>query len=348
MKTALRLVERGLVPKPLIRRGIRRLLADRLQEQRGIFGEDHDAAMERWVQEMRAEQIAIETTAANEQHYEVPAGFFQRVLGRRLKYSGAFYPNGKTTLDEAEVAMLRLTSERAQLRDGQQVLELGCGWGSLTLWMAEQYPASQITAVSNSASQRKYINGELKKRGLSNVTIHTCDMNAFEPGANFDRVVSVEMFEHMRNWEQLLGRVAGWLNPGGKMFMHVFAHREYAYPFEVRDDADWMSRYFFTGGIMPSVDLVDRLDVPFHVDERWEVPGEHYARTSEDWLRNLESKKSEVMPILASTYGAKDAELWYHRWRVFFLACAELFGYDGGREWVVLHQRLGLNGGTAS
>ena len=347
MKTALRLVERGYVPKPLIRRGIRRLLADRLAEQRSIFDPDRDAAMGRWVEEMRRASIAQETDAANEQHYEVPAGFFQQVLGARLKYSSAFYPAADTTLDQAEEAMLDLTCERAQLEDGQRILELGCGWGSLTLWMAERFPASKIDAVSNSTSQRAFILGELDRRGLENVTVHTRDMNEFDTPERFDRVVSVEMFEHMRNWEQLLGRVAGWLRPGGCMFMHVFAHREYAYPFEVRDDSDWMSRYFFRGGIMPSVDLVDRLDVPFEVEERWEVPGEHYARTSEHWLDNLESRKQEILPVLRDTYGAKNAELWFHRWRVFFLACAELFGYDGGREWVVLHQRLRVEGDGA-
>jgi len=340
MKAAIQLIEKGLVPKPLIRRGIRRLLADRLREQRDIYASDRDGALAAWVESMRSDSIAPVPEKANEQHYEVPAAFYERVLGKRRKYSSAYYPTPVTTLDDAEQAMLALTCERAQLENGQQVLELGCGWGSLTLWMAEQYPASEIVAVSNSSSQREHILGQAGRRGITNVTVLTQDMNDFDTSERFDRVVSVEMFEHMRNWEKLLGRVATWLRPDGRVFLHVFAHKRYAYPFEVRDESDWMSRYFFTGGFMPTVDLVDRLDAPFEVEERWEVPGEHYARTSEDWLRNLERHKDELLPILRATYGADSGELWFQRWRVFFLACAELFAYDDGNEWIVLHQRL--------
>ena len=340
MKVAIQLVEKGLVPKPLIRRGIRRLLDDRLQEQRSLYAADHEAALGDWVERMRTDEVALDPEAANEQHYEVPAGFFELALGKRLKYSSAYYPTPDTTLDEAEEAMLALTCERALLHDGQQVLELGCGWGSLTLWMAEKYPNSTITGVSNSASQREHILARAKERGLNNVNILTRDMNRFEIDERFDRIVSVEMFEHMRNWEVLLGRVSNWLAPGGSVFLHVFAHKSYAYPFEVRDESDWMSRYFFTGGFMPTIGLIERLDVPLQVAERWVVSGEHYARTSEDWLRNMERRKSEVMPVLSDAYGNEDAELWFHRWRVFFLACAELFAYDDGNEWIVLHQRL--------
>ena len=340
MKTAIQLVERGWVPTPLIRRGIRKLLDERLEEQRGVYGSDRDSAFGDWVDGMRHADVALVPEKANEQHYEVPAAFYRLVLGARSKYSSAFYPNRQTTLDEAEEVMLGLTCERAQLADGQRILELGCGWGSLTLWMAEKYPGAQITGVSNSASQREHILGLARERGLDNLNVVTCDMNDFVAEDAFDRVVSVEMFEHMRNWEELLGRVHGWLRPDGKVFLHVFAHREYAYSFEAKDDSDWMSEHFFTGGMMPSVDLVDRLSIPFDLQERWEVPGTHYARTSEDWLANLDKRKSEVMPILRETYGADEAERWFHRWRVFFLSCAELFGYDGGSEWLVVHQLL--------
>ncbi|MCB9915061.1 MAG: class I SAM-dependent methyltransferase [Planctomycetes bacterium] len=340
MKTALSLVERGYVPAPVVRFGIRRLLADRLREQARLFDGRRDHALDAWVEHMRGGDVAPVPEKANEQHYEVPPAFFEAVLGRRLKYSSALFERADTTLDEAEDAMLALTCERARLTDGQDVLELGCGWGSLTLWMAERYPASRITAVSNSAPQRRFIEQRARARGLANVRVLTRDMNAFEAEGTFDRVVSVEMFEHMRNWEALLARVARWLRPDGRLFLHVFAHRRYAYPFEVRDESDWMSRWFFTGGMMPSVDLPDRLDAPFETEQRWVVPGTHYARTAEAWLANLEARRAQLAPVLAATYGADAADVWYHRWRVFFLACAELFAYGGGDEWVVAHHLL--------
>jgi cyclopropane-fatty-acyl-phospholipid synthase len=340
MKIALSLVERGYVPKPLIRHGIRRLLAERLREQELVYGDDREEALRAWTREMRAADVAPVPEKANEQHYEVPPAFFLHSLGKRLKYSSAFYPDERTTLDEAEEAMLALTCERAGLCDGQDVLELGCGWGSLTLWKAEHYPKSRIRAVSNSAPQRAFILERARRMGLDNVEVLTRDMNRFETDERFDRVVSVEMFEHMRNWEELLGRVRGWLKPQGRVFLHVFAHERYAYPFEARDESDWMSRYFFTGGMMPSSDLLERLDIPFEVEQRWTVDGTHYARTAEDWLRNLEAHRDEVLPVLREAYGEHEAETWFQRWRVFFLACAELFGYRDGEEWVVAHVRL--------
>jgi cyclopropane-fatty-acyl-phospholipid synthase len=341
MKAALALVERGLVPAPLVRRGIRGLLAERLREERARHAPSREATLARWAARMRAAPIALVPEKANEQHYELPPEFFRLVLGPRLKYSSAWYASERTTLAKAEEEMLARTAATARLADGQDVLELGCGWGSLTLWMAEHYRASRITAVSNSAPQREFILGRARERGLANVRVVTSDMNRFECEERFDRVVSVEMFEHMRNWEALLGKVARWLRPGGRLFLHVFAHREFAYPFEVRDESDWMSAHFFSGGMMPSVDLVRHLDSPFELEEHVDVPGTHYARTSEDWLRNLERHRAEVLPILARVPGS-DARTQYHRWRVFFLACAELFGYAGGSEWKVVHQRLKL------
>ena len=344
MKTALRLVEKGLVPKPLLRRGIRSLLRQRLADEGAIFGpneEQLEEGLAGWVAHMTSAPIALVPDKANEQHYEVPAAFYEIVLGKHLKYSSGFYADERSDLDGAEDAMLALTVERAQLVDGQDVLELGCGWGSLTLYMAENFPNSRILGVSNSASQRKRILQLASERGLSNVEILTADMNALDLSERrFDRVVSVEMFEHMRNWEALLGKLRTWMQPDGLFFQHVFAHRAFAYAFEAKDDSDWMSRFFFSGGMMPSHDLLDRLDIPFEVAERWAVNGTHYARTSEDWLRNLERERAAVMPILAATYGTDQAELWFHRWRVFFLACAELFAYAGGTEWIVSHNLL--------
>lgn len=347
MRTAIRLVEKGLVPKPLIRRAIRRLLRDRLAELERDFPTGQRADLSAWVAEMRRGPVAPVPEVANEQHYELPPGFFHRVLGEQLKYSSAYYPDESTTLDEAEEIMLALTAERAELRDGMDILELGCGWGSLSLWMAKNFPGSRITSVSNSAPQREWILERARERKLTNLTVITRDMNEFEglgDDRRVDRIVSVEMFEHMRNWEQLMERAAGWLKPDGKLFLHVFAHARGAYPFEVRDESDWMSQYFFTGGMMPSFDLVDHLQTPFEIDERWAVNGNHYARTSEDWVRGLERNRNVIMPILAETYGESQAGIWFHRWRVFFLACAELFAFNDGDEWLVCHQRLRLKG----
>jgi len=340
VKTAIQLIERGLVPRPLVRRGIRTLLSQRLEEQEQVYGPDPQQALRRFVEHMREAPVALVPELANEQHYEVPPRFFELALGQRRKYSSCYYPSATTTLDEAEEAMLDLTCERAELVDGQEVLELGCGWGSLTLWMAEHYPNSRITAISNSKPQRLSILRRAEAKGPTNLTVLTEDMNTFEAPGTYDRVVSVEMFEHMRNWESLLGRVRRWLRDDGRVFLHVFAHRSYAYPFEVKDESDWMSRYFFSGGMMPSHDLIDHLEVPFEVDARWAVNGSHYARTSEHWLQNMDDRKSEVMAVLRETYGVEEAPRWFERWRVFFLACAELFAWDGGNEWIVSHQRL--------
>lgn len=340
MKSQLRLVERGLIPTPVLRWGIRRLLAQRLREQRSIFDSNPESAFAAWLESMRQSPVALVPEKANEQHYEVPAAFFEAVLGPHLKYSSCLYRSPSTSLGEAEADMLALTCDRADLRDGQRVLELGCGWGSLSLWMAEHYPASSITAVSNSASQREHILARAAERGLSNLEILTCDMNAFGTDRRFDRVVSVEMFEHMRNWESLLQRIAGWLDPNGRLFIHVFAHRHYAYPFEVKDDTDWMAEHFFSGGMMPSHDLIRRIESPFVLDEQWVVDGTHYARTSEDWLARLDANKDALLPILERTYGVEAAPAWFQRWRLFFLSCAELFGYRDGEEWWVSHTRL--------
>mgnify|MGYP002628804299 FL=1 len=344
MKTALKLVEKGLVPTPLLRRGIRNLLRERLVEQRSIYEPDRQHALGQWVSRMRSSVVADVPELANQQHYEIPPEFFEEVLGKHLKYSSGYYDVQVNSLDQAEQTMLALTCQRAQLVDGQDVLELGCGWGSLTLWMAEFYPESHITAVSNSAPQREHILARAKERGLTNVEVITCDMNEFDTQQRFDRVISVEMFEHMRNWEALLKRVSTWIADNGLVFLHVFSHHKYAYPFDVKDESDWMSQYFFSGGMMPCHDLVEQLEVPFVVDGSWVVNGSHYARTAEDWLKNIESKRERVLKIFTATYGPQEAKRWYHRWRVFFLSCAELFNYNDGKEWGVSHIRLRPSG----
>ena len=334
---AIALTERGVVPDLFLRSGIRRLLQDRLAEVRACDAQNAAAAAEAFVASMRRAPIAVLAHKANEQHYELPPEFFAEVLGPRRKYSSAWWPAGVESLAHAEEAALQATCDRACLADGQNVLELGCGWGSLTLWMAERYPTSRITAVSNSRPQKAWIEQEVRRRGMSNVKVVTCDVTDFEPGARFDRVVSVEMFEHLRNWPEMFGRLARWLEPGGRFFMHVFVHRGTPYAFEERDASDWMSRHFFSGGMMPSDDLALRFQDDLALVARWRWDGTHYARTSEAWLANMDAHRARVWPILERTYGPMQAALWWTRWRLFFLSCAELFNYEHGQQWWVAH-----------
>ena len=334
------LAERGLLPDALLRAGIRRMCAQRLRDE---HLDDPDAAARRnalLIAELRQSPVAIHTDAANRQHYELPPAFFLECLGPRLKYSGCFYRTGNESLAEAEEAMLALYGERAQLADGQDILELGCGWGSLTLWMAEHYPNARITAVSNSAPQRAFIEAQCRERGIANVRVITCDVNRLElPASNFDRCVSVEMFEHMRNYATLLGRIGGWLRPGGALFVHIFCHRTLLYPFETEGEGNWMGRHFFTGGLMPAADTLLWFQDTLRIDERWLLDGTHYQRTANHWLANQDARRDEVMAILRQAYGDA-AKLWFQRWRMFWMSCAELFGYDHGREWMVAHYRF--------
>jgi cyclopropane-fatty-acyl-phospholipid synthase len=338
-------VERGLCPDLLLRGAIRRLCALRLRECDQGSAPENERAFQQFMQSMRSGPVAPLPEKANQQHYELPPEFFGAVLGPHRKYSACYWPTAETTLAEAEESALRQTCERAELADGQSILELGCGWGSLSLWMAERYPGSQITAVSNSAPQRRYIQGVAAARGLSNLQVLTADMNEFAAVPNaFDRVVSVEMFEHMRNYELLLQRIAGWLRPDGKLFVHIFCHREFAYPFETTGDANWMGRYFFTGGLMPSEHLLEQFPRHMTCERHWSWDGTHYQRTSEAWLANLDARRTEILPILEATYGRPAARRWLQRWRMFFIAVAELFGYARGSEWFVSHTLLQRNG----
>lgn len=351
------IIDRGLLPDPLLRTAIRLLLRRRRRRLLAGDVETRDRAARAVVDRMDASPVTLAVDEANDQHYEVPAAFFSLLLGPRLKYSSAWWPTGVTSLAGAEDAMLALTAERAQLRDGQDVLELGCGWGSLTLWMAERYPRSRITAVSNSTSQADYIRGQARDRGLGNVRVVTADVGRLRvadagsaagsttadgaaslPADAFDRVVSVEMFEHVRNQRELGRRIARWLRPGGRLFVHVFSHASQPYTFETASGGDWMARNFFTGGMMPSHDLLLLTIDALAVEQRWAVSGRHYARTLRAWRRRLEDGHDEAVVLLADARGGGEAAV--RRWRVFLIACEELFAVRGGDEWHVTHLRF--------
>lgn len=331
---AIRVVERMPLPDSVLRAGVAHLVSTRRTAD--VPSADLDRAFADALAQL---PVAVHTDAANRQHYELPAAFFGEVLGPRRKYSCCFYDDDATSLEEAEERALRITAERAGLADGQNILELGCGWGSLTLWMAEHLPAAAITAVSNSNGQRRHILDQARRRGLTNIEVVTGDMAELQLSGSFDRVVSVEMFEHMANWRELLARVRPLLNSEGRLFIHVFAHRTQPYRFSQDDETDWIGQHFFTGGLMPSDGLMHQFSDLFDVENEWRWSGTHYARTARDWLDNYDRNAERVSEILRETYGA-DAGLWARRWRLFFLAVEGLFGYDAGRQWGVKHYLL--------
>jgi cyclopropane-fatty-acyl-phospholipid synthase len=331
------LVAKNIIPDWIIRFKIRQLLKLRLKEESQGPIELRQKKLMKLIDELKASPIAINTVDANEQHYEVPTEFYKLVMGKHLKYSCGLWQNGKKNQDNSERDMLELTSERAELSDGQDILELGCGWGSLTLFMAKKFPKSKITAVSNSRTQKEYIDNQIEKKELNNVKVITADMNDFFIESKFDRVVSVEMFEHMRNYQKLLKNVNKFLNDDGKLFVHIFSHKELAYKYEVRDDTDWMSKYFFSGGIMPSDHLFHYFNEDMIVKKHWHVNGTHYEKTSNRWLSRMDANKDQIIPIFRDTYGPDQVDKWWGYWRIFFMSCAELWGYNDGEEWIVSH-----------
>jgi cyclopropane-fatty-acyl-phospholipid synthase len=331
------LIDKGLLTDGIVSWGIRRICAERIREEEVAARIGFEKYLEGRTADLNNSQIAILTEKANEQHYEVPSEFYFKCLGPRLKYSSCYYPKGNESLAQAEEEMLKLYEERAQIVDGMKILELGCGWGSLTLWLAQRFPNSLVTGVSNSHGQREFIENRAREWGLNNVRIITHDINTLEMSEQFDRVVSVEMFEHMRNYRGLFEKISTWMRADAKMFVHVFCHKQFCYPYETEGASNWMGRYFFSGGYMPSVDLFYKFNEHLRINQRWLVDGTHYEKTSRDWLQNLDQAKAEVLPILAKAYGKDNANMWFQRWRVFFLSCAELFGYKEGKEWMLAH-----------
>ncbi len=336
------ILAKDIIPDALIRMGIRSRLKNTLAPFEKLSCEGRQELLMQHVRELKESPIAIATDEANEQHYELPTAFFQKCLGPHMKYSSGYWDPGVTDIETSEARMLALSCERAELEDGQRILELGCGWGSLTLWMGKHYPNSQITAVSNSRTQKEYIDAQAKERGLTNIEVKTANMIHYEgEGENiFDRAVSVEMFEHMKNYELLLSRISKWLKPEGKLFVHIFTHREYAYHYEAKDESDWMALYFFTGGQMPSDDLLLYFQNDLKIEDHWQVSGSHYQKTSEAWLSRMDAASDELKPLIEETYGPTNAKQWWVWWRCFYMACAELWGYQGGDEWIVSHYRF--------
>lgn len=337
--SAIYLIERGLIPEPVIRSMIRKLIGVRYASLHcGSSEEQRNRSDEFLAQASREVQLAFETERANEQHYEVPSEFFELVLGPHKKYSACHFEDRSTSLAQAESEALSITCQRAEIENGMSILELGCGWGSLTLWMAEHYPDSPIVAVSNSASQRDFILGQAQRRNIDrNLKVLTCDVNELQFEQTFDRIVSVEMFEHVRNHRVLLERISRWLAEEGRLFVHIFCHEKFAYPFETEGAANWMGRHFFSGGMMPSRDLFDRYDQNLKIAKQWTWNGRHYQQTANAWAANLDRNRESLLKLFQKTYGKGQELKWFMRWKVFFLACAELFGYRDGNEWFVQH-----------
>lgn len=331
------ILEKDLLPDVLLRIGIRYLLRNRLRHE--SFPDEESLKQHKILlaEELSKSPVAVQTEAANEQHYEVPASFYSIVLGPWLKYSSSFWLDGSRSLQQSEEDMLDLTIERAEIEDGQQILDLGCGWGSFTLYAAQKFPNASIIAVSNSHSQKQFIESKAKQNNLYNVKVFTADINEFDPKIKFDRIVSVEMFEHVRNYNILFDRIHGWLKKDGKLFVHIFNHRKYAYKFEAEHDTDWMAKYFFSGGMMPSRDFLLNFSENFKLVKQLDFNGKHYAQTLETWLQRMDDNKDAIMEIFSETYGKQQARKFWSYWRIFFMACAETFSYNNGNEWGVSH-----------
>ena len=336
----IKLAENGTLPDFLIKKGIKNLCNERLKWAELIGPDKLQEHNQDWINQLKESPIALVPEKANEQHYELPPSFFDIVLGENLKYSSGYWPSDKTNFDESEVEMLKITCKRAELEDNLSVLELGCGWGSLTCFMAQKFPNSKITAVSNSKDQKKHIESRCKKMNLTNIEVITCDMNNFDIDKKFDRVVSVEMFEHMRNYGILLKNISKFLKDNGKLFVHIFTHHTMMYPYVDNGAGDWMAREFFSGGQMPSHNLLLNFQEDLKIEKTWKINGTHYSKTSYAWLNKMDKNKKEIIKIFNKTYGEENSKMWFQRWRIFFLSCAVMFGMKKGSEWGVSHYRF--------
>jgi len=344
-----KLLARGKVPDFLLRRGIRRLIKKRLKKQNRLSVEERFEYLNNFINQLKKQPIAVETEAANEQHYELPPQFFEKILGRNLKYSCCYWSDDlnykklkkqsdlQQRLDQAEDEMLEQTVRRAEIKNGQNILELGSGWGSLSFYMAKKFPDSRIISISNSSLQIDYINQLAAQNKVNNLRAVKADINNFKTEAKFERVVSVEMFEHMRNYQKLMQKVSSFLNKDGKLFVHIFSHKNYPFTYQDSKNTDWMARYFFSGGTMPSQDLLHYFSNDLSLQKQWAISGSHYQKTLEAWLSIMDQKKEGIYSILESTYGEDQAEKWWNYWRLFFMSSAEFFGYNGGDDWFISH-----------
>lgn len=342
-----KILAKGIIPDFLLRRAVRRIINKRIKSQNKLDIEARFEYLKQFISELKSQPIAVETESANEQHYELPPEFFEKILGRNLKYSCCFWEDELSykklvkqndlidRLDRAEDKMLQLSAERAEIKNGQNILELGCGWGSFSFYLARKYEDSRIIAVSNSRDQINYINKLAARNKIDNLRAVKADINNFDTDAKFDRVVSIEMFEHMKNYQKLLAKISKFLNEDARLFVHIFSHKFYPYNYQDSKKTDWMARYFFTGGTMPSQDLLHYFNDHLTIENQWAVSGEHYQKTLESWLKIMDQKKDELYPILESTYGAENAEKWWNYWRLFFISSAEFFGCSDGNEWFI-------------
>ena len=325
------LAESGFIPDALIK------IAARYISNKRISKSSIDYDKPEIISALSKGVVAEKTSDANKQHYEVPPEYFYHVLGTNLKYSCSLFDN-VNLLDEAETSMLELYIERANIKDGHKILDLGCGWGSFSLYIAKKYPNTNITSVSNSSDQITYIKNEAQKRGLPNIKAYRMDVNSLELNTQFDRIISIEMFEHLRNYKLILSSLNNLLKPDGRLFIHIFCHKKLTYFYEMKNNFDWMTKYFFQGGIMPSKDIFEYFDDELEIINQWDINGNHYSKTCKAWLNNHYINRKKILDVFQKHYDKP--KIWFNRWRIFFLSCEAFFALNNGKEYFVSHYLL--------